>query len=304
MARRIPPLNALRAFEAAARHLSFAKAAEELNVTPAAISHQVKSLEAFVGVPLFRRLTRAVMLTDAGQAALPLLYEAFDRLEQAAERMRTHDEAGELKLSAAPSFTAKWLVPRLDRFAAAHPEIDVRIDATNQVIDLAREDVDIAIRYGPGGYPKHREDPLLEDEAVVPVCSPALCEGPDALTTPEDLRRQTLLHIHFGGQRSTWPTWEMWLRAAGIAGIDATRGPVFAQESLALQAAIAGQGVALASSMFVAEDIAAGRLVRPFDLGIPLEFGYFVISLEANADRPKVAAFRDWLLEEAGRDKR
>lgn len=297
MLRRLPPLNALRAFEAAARALSFTRAAAELGVTPAAVSHQIKALEAHVGGPLFRRLTRALILTDAGQAALPALRDGFDRLADGVERMRAHEATGELRVSAAPTFAARWLLPRLGRFNAAHPDIDIRIDATAQVVDLSRDGVDLAIRYGPGEYAGMRADRLLADDTVVPVCGPALCA---ALRTPADLAGQTLLHVDWGGQATSWPDWEMWLKAAGVAGVDATRGPVFGQEDMAMRAAADGQGVALASTMLSAGDLAAGRLVRPFALALPVDFDYFVVAPEATADRPKTRAFRDWLLAEAG----
>lgn len=303
MSRRLPPLNALRAFEAAARHLSFTKAAEELFVTPAAVSQQVKALEEYFGVSLFRRMTRALLLTDAGQAALPPLREGFDRLEEAAGRLRRHEAGGSLTVSVAPTFAAKWLVPRLDRFHAAHPDIDIRIDATNQVVDLTRGEVDLAVRYGPGGYSGMREDPLLGEESVAPVCSPALAAGDPPLRELRDLARHTLLHVNFGGQKSSWPTWEMWLRAAGAEGVDASRGPVFSQESMAVQAAMDGHGIALASTLFAKVDLEAGRLVQPFVLSIPLNFGYFVVAPEVTAEQPKIRAFREWLLAEAAADR-
>lgn len=302
MSRNLPPLNALRAFEAAARHLSFTKAAAELNVTPAAVSHQIKALEDYLDVRLFRRLTRALMLTDAGQLALPALGEGFDRIAQGVEHMRRHEAGGSLHVSLAPTFAAKWLMPRFDRFRAAHPEINVRIDAANEVVDLAQGKADIAVRYGPGGYAGMREDRLLSDETMAPICSPALRDGACPLRHPKDLRDHTLLHVNFGGQLSNWPTWEMWLRAAGIDDVDSSQGPVFAQESMAIQAAIAGQGVALASSLFVETELQAGQLVKPFALSLPVGFDYFVISPETTANRPKVRAFREWVLSEAARD--
>ncbi len=303
MTRRLPPLNALRAFEAAARHLSFTKAAEELHVTPAAISHQVKALEDTVGAPLFRRLTRALLLTDAGQAALPGLSEGFDRLAEAAAHLSARDSEGLLTISVAPTFGAKWLVPRLERFRAAHPEIDVRIDANDRVIDMAREGVDIGLRFGSGRYPGYRVDPLFAAERVrsFPVCSPKLLEGPPGLGTPDDLRHHTLLHLDWSQAGEAAPDWRMWLLAAGVRDLDPTRGPRFSQTIMALQAAIAGQGVALAEEIIVADDLANGRLVRPFALSLsdPLHFAYYVASPQATAERPKVAAFRDWVLAEA-----
>lgn len=302
MLRRLPPLNALRAFEAAARHLSFTKAAEELAVTPAAVSHQVKALEGQLGVALFRRLTRALSLTDAGQAGLPALREGFDKLGEGVERMRAHERAGVLAVSLEPSFAAKWLVPRLDRFRAAHPELEVRLDASDRLADFRRDNIDIAIRYGAGHYPGLKVDKLMSEE-IFPVCSPRLLTGARPLKRPEDLRHHTLIHLDWDLQDVTAPTWRMWLLAAGVQGVDFARGPIVSMKSLALQAAIEGQGVALASSVLVAGDLDAGRLVMPFDLSVcdPLDFAYHVVSPERSPDPPKIAAFRAWLLAEAAR---
>jgi len=298
----LPPLNALRAFEAAGRHLSFRKAAEELNVTPAAISHQVKALEAFCGAPLFRRLTRALLLTDTGQVALPLLAEGFDRLAEAAAGMQSQEDGPLLTVSVTPSFAAKWLVPRLDRFRAAYPDFDIRVDATDRLIDFARDTADVAIRYGLGEYPGLRADCLMS-EVSAPVCSPRLLEGPHPLCAPADLRHHTLLHVDWTVEDEATPSWRMWLLAAGAHGIDATRGPRFNQESMVVQAAIEGHGVALGSNVLVDDDVAAGRLVRPFDLSLsdPLDFSYYVVCPEEAVDRPKVAAFRSWVIAEAKR---
>ena len=301
MRQRLPPLNALRAFEAAARHLSFTKAAAELNVTPAAISHQVKALEDFLDIPLFRRLTRALLLTEAGQAALPTLREGFDKLAEAAEQLRRHQDSGVLKVSVTPSFGAKWLVPRLDRFRAVHPEIDVRLDATDSLTDFGRDDVDIALRYGTGDYPGLRVDPLVTAVAY-PVCSPRLLDGPQPLGGPGDLHHHTLLHVEWRMADEASPNWRMWLLAAGVEGIDPMRGPRFSMDFMAVQAAIEGHGVALIGNVLVADDLAAGRLVRPFKLCLsgPLEFSYYVVSPEATAERPKIRAFRQWVMAEAG----
>ena len=300
MSRRLPPLNALRAFEAAARHLSFRKAAEELNVTPAAVSHQIKGLEDYFGVPLFRRMTRALLLTDAGQAALPLLREGFDNLAEAAGRIAAHDSADVLTVSVGPSFAAKWLVPRLDQFRTAHPQIDVRIDANDDLVDFRQDGVDVAVRYGAGDYPGLRTHCLF-GEVALPVCSPVLLTTPHPLRTPEDLRHHTLLHVDWKMDDETAPNWRMWLLAAGIEDIDPTRGPRFNFESMALQAAVEGLGVALASDVLVSDDVARGRLVKPFELTLPgpTRFCYYVVSPEASADQPKVSAFREWILAEA-----
>jgi len=302
MARNLPPLNSLRAFEAAARHLSFTKAAEELHVTPAAISHQIKALEEQLGVPLFRRLTRALRLTQAGQAALPPMRDGFDKLADAVDLLRAHEDSGAVTVSLDPSFAAKWLVPRLDRFRAAHPELDVRLDATDKLADFERDNVDLAIRYGSGNYPGLVVERLLSEE-IFPVCSPKLLAGPVPLAQPGDLRNHTLIHLEWNTETVTAPNWRMWLLAAGIHDVDFTRGPVFSMTTLALQAAIEGLGVALASSFLVADDLAAGRLVMPFDLSVcdPLDFAYHVVVPKRTADLPKVAAFKTWLLDEIAR---
>ncbi len=297
MARPLPPLNALRAFESAGRHLSFTKAAAELNVTPAAIGHQVKALEERLEVPLFRRLTRALRLTDAGQAALPTLSQGFDKLAQGVEQMRAHCESGVLTISVSPSFGAMWLVPRLEHFRSRHPDMEIRIDGTDRRVDLARDDADVALRYGPGGYKGVQVDWLF-GQVNTPVCSPALLSGEHPLRQPDDLRHHTLLHIEWKDAEASW---RMWLLAAGLHDIDPTRGPRFTMENMAVQAALDGHGVALIGDILLADDLAAGRLVRPFDpsLSTPLKFSYYLLSAKDSAEQPKVAAFRDWLLEEA-----
>ena len=313
MARRLPPLNALRAFEAAARHLSFTKAAEELYVTQAAISHQVKALEEALGVQLFRRLNRRLMLTDAGQLYLPALTAAFDGIDAATGRLRADENAGSLTVSVANSLAAKWLLPRLPRFRERHPEIDVEVSAADRLVDFGRDDVDMGIRYGLGNYPGLKVDPLMED-TIFPVCSPRLVDGrlvdgrlvdgrlvdgPPPLRAPEDLRHHTLLHDDV--RTGEAPNWRAWLAAAGVAGVDPSRGPRYSHSSLVLQAAIDGQGVALGRSSLVSLDLEAGRLVQPFGPALPSHYACYVVSPVATAERPKIKAFRDWLLEEAGR---
>ncbi len=302
MNRHLPPLNSLRAFEASARHLSLKKAAEELHVTPAAVSHQVRALEEFIGAQLFRRLTRALRLTEAGQAALPLLREGFDKLAEAADAMRAEEQARVLTISVAPSFGAKWLIPRLDRFRAMHPEFDIRIDATDALVNFADDGVDVALRFGRGTY-RNLRSVCLMPEVSVPVCSPRLLERDPPLRRPEDLRHHTLLHVQWRTEDDAAPSWRMWLRAAGIDGVDAGRGPRFSAEGMALEAAIAGQGVALASAALVEGDLKAGRLVRPFppSASQATEFSYYLVYPEAKAGDPKVMAFRGWVLAEVGR---
>ncbi len=295
MSRQLPPLNALRVFEAAARHLSFTRAADELHVTQAAVSHQVKALEDWVGQKLFRRLNRALALTDAGQAYLPVIRDAFDRIDAGTARLRRSDRAGHLTVSVLASFAALWLVPRLGRFSQAHPEVEVRVSANDRMVDFTADDVDCAIRYGRGGWAGLRADHLLS-ENIFPVCAPELLEGAEPLRRPEDLRRFTLLH------ESLREDWRMWLLAAGVKGVDHGRGPTFSHSTLVMKAAMSGHGVALGRSVLVADELAAGRLVRPFELSLPAEYGYYVVAPVETAERPKVRAFREWLLEERQRE--
>ncbi len=295
MARRLPPLNALRAFEAAARHLSFTRAAEELHVTQAAISHQVKALEEHLGRKLFRRLNRALLLSDDGQAYLPSVSRAFALLNDATRNLLERDAPGPLTVSALPSFAARWLVPRLGRFRQIHPDIDLRIDPSAALTDFASGDVDVGVRYGRGKYPGLRADWLMTED-IFPVCSPALLSGEHPLRAPGDLEHQVLLHDDGHGD------WRTWLLAAGIDRVDPTRGPIFTDSSMLIQAAMAGQGVALARGVLAADELAAGRLVRPFTLSLPTEYAYYLVCPQNTAEQPKIAAFRDWLLDEARRE--
>jgi len=287
MSTHLPSLNALRAFEAAGRHLSFSKAAEELHVTPAAVGHQVKALENDLGAVLFERLNRALQLTPAGQSLLPGLSEVFYRVTEVVETFRRRDANRPLTVSMPPSFGATWLMPRLERFRARHPDID-----------LVHDDVDIGLRYGLGDYPGMRVDPLLSEE-VFPVCSPRLLEGPHPLRTLDDLRWHTLVHVDGYVQDDYWPDWTMWLQSAGIGDMEVRRGLRFSHTSLALQAAMAGQGVVLGSRVLAGNDIAAGRLVRPFAHGARMSFAYYMVCPEALAAEPRIAAFREWIIDEA-----
>ena len=294
MARRLPPLNALQAFEAAARHLSFTRAGEELSVTQAAISHQVKALEERLGVRLFRRVYRGLLLTEEGQRLFPPAREAFDRLAEASDRLRRDEAAGTLTVSTLDSLAAKWLVPRLARFRERHPDIEVRLSTNDALADFGGDGVDLAVRYGRGKWPGVRADRLLTED-FFPVCSPRLRDGPKPLRRPEDLRRHTLLH-----EEAMHVDWKTWLMAAGVGGVDTSRGPVFWHGYLVLAAAVEGQGVALGRTPLVDDDLAAGRLVKPFDLILPSDWAHYIVSPEATADRPKIAAFRQWLMDEAG----
>ncbi len=295
-ARQLPSLNALRAFEAAARHLSFTKAANELSVTQGAVSHQVKALETELGVALFHRHHQGLELTAAGASYLPVVRDAFDRLAFGTRQLRAAEQADRLTISVSPNFAAKWLVPRLGVFAAQHPEFDLRISANPVHVDFALDDVDLAVRHGDGRWTDLDVTQLTREE-LFPVCSPRL-PGPDAaLSVPDDLRHHTLLHLN---DRQDW---RKWLDLAQVRHVDLSRGVVFDQAGIILDAAVDGQGVALARTTLAARDLLAGRLIRPFKIGLPRDYGYFIICPPAFAERSKVKAMRAWMLTEAAKDK-
>ena len=296
MPRRLPPLNALKAFEAAARHESFTRAAEELCVTQGAVSHQVKALEAELGVKLFNRERQRLVITEAGRSYLEVVRDALDQIAAGTERLLQRQSAGALTVSTSPNFAAKWLVHRLGRFAEAHPGIDLRISASLHHVDFAREDVDLAIRHGDGQAPGLHVARLCAEELVA-VCSPNLRRR-SGLRQPSDLARYTLLHVN---DRNDW---QKWIAAAGAANVDVSRGPVLNQASMALDAAVDGQGIALARSALAAWDLIAGRLVRPFRLALPVPYAYWIVCPKVTAKLPKIVAFREWLLTEAASDTR
>lgn len=299
------PLNALRAFEAAARHLSFKKAAAELHVTAGAVSHQVKVLEDYLGVLLFKRLTRALELTPEASAMLPKVREGLDNLVEALERVRHRTSTCSLTVVTPPNFAARWLVPRLARFTTAHPEVELHLASRAGMIDGREPDVRESsdmpvamVRFGSGRYPGRHVDEVFAVR-YVPVCSPRLTKGAHALRKPEDLRFQTLLHddtVTEGGAR---PSWADWLESVGVKDVDPTRGPRFSDASLALEAAIEGMGVTLAIKALVRAEIESGRLVVPFDRTAPAAYAYYLVTTEADASNAAVVAFRQWLLEEA-----
>lgn len=296
--RRLPPLNSLRVFESAARHLSFTKAAEELHVTPGAVSQQIKALEDFIGTPVFRRHKRTLLLTDEAQAGLPVLRDGFEKLAEATRLIAARADSGKLTVSVAPSLAAKWLVPRLDRFHTRFPDVDVWVSADMDVVDFSVDDVDVAIRYGPGGYGNLEVEHLMA-ESIVPVCSPGLMIGAHPLKSPHDLAHHTLLHDGSPDQDESCPTWPMWLKAAGVTGVDGSRGPKFNQSSLVIEAAVAGKGVALAKSQLALADLEAARLVIPFDMTTPSAFAYYIVHPQSRSASPAVNAFKAWLHEEA-----
>src|SRR5882672_6467617 len=237
----LPPLSALRAFEAAARLTSFSKAADELNVTPAAISHQIHALEQDLGVRLFNRLNRSVELTASARVLLPGLSDSFAGIQASVRRLRAHNDTGTLTVTASPSIAAKWLVLRLHRFQAQHPDIDVRISTSDDVVDLTKGDFDLAIRYGTGRYPGLDVELLMRNE-VFPACSPRLVEAGPPLRTPDDLRHHALIHDQAVDRDPLAPTWAMWLKAAGVADAPMAGGLTFSVGYMALDAAIAGHG--------------------------------------------------------------
>ncbi|HYZ21015.1 MAG TPA: transcriptional regulator GcvA [Rhodopila sp.] len=290
----LPSLTGLQAFEVAARHMSFTRAAAELNVTQTAISHQIRRLEEQLGRPLFIRRNRTLALTPEARDYLPLIRSAFEDLRRATEKFRRADHDGVLTVSTTASLATKWLVSRVAAFQEANPGIEVRITTSAHLVDFAREDVDMAVRYGRGHWPGLRAEWLMP-ENLFPVCSPALLNGSKPLRRPEDLAHHTLLHTMVSRE-----DWQLWLTASGLpASLAARRGLVFDQSFMALQAAVEGLGVALGRSHLVEADIAAGRLVAPFDIVIPQDAGYYIVAPEENADRPKIKLFRQWLTRSA-----
>ena len=295
--RRLPPLNALRAFEAAARHLNFSRAANELSVTPGAVSQQIQNLEDYIGAALFKRTPKGLLLTDAAQIALPALREAFDRLAEAASMLTAAVDGRRLTVSVAPSFAAKWLVPRLGKFEAAHPQVDVWVSAGMELVDFTSGEVDVAIRYGPGRYPGVESQRLMQ-ETVIAVASPDLLAS-YPLNELADLANQVLLHDGSPDADPSCPDWPMWLAARGIKGVDGQRGPRFNQSSLVIEAAVGGRGVALAKRTLAQADLDAGRLIAPFQIATAVDFAYFVVYPKAKGRLPQVKAFVSWLTAEA-----
>jgi len=297
MARRLPPLKALADFESAARHLSFTKAAAELNLTHGAVSRQVKALEDHLGVALFRRRTRALLLTDEGRYYAAVVRALLDQLAHATESLRADERANRLTVSTTYSFAINWLVPRLARFRSLHPEIDVRLQADDRYVDFARDEVDVAIRYGRGDYPGLEAEHLFTD-IFVPVCSPALIAGKHAIRKPADLGHHRLIH-----EEGVPFDWADWFAAAGVAGVDTSRGPIFSHSSMVIQAAINGEGVALGNTAYIRAALAARVLVKPFDVTLTSEAGCHLVYPPGSLARRKIKLFRDWLLSEIERDR-
>jgi LysR family transcriptional regulator, glycine cleavage system transcriptional activator len=295
--RRLPPLNALRAFEAAARHLNFSRAADELSVTPGAVSQQIQNLEDYVGVALFKRTPKGLLLTDPAQIALPALREAFDRLAEAASMLTAAVDGRRLTVTVPPSFASKWLLPRLGGFETLHPDVDVWVSAGMELTDFASGEVDLAIRYGGGRYPGLEVIRLMQ-ETVIPVVSPELLAD-HPLENLGDLANAVLLHDGSPDADESCPDWTMWLAARGVKGVDGARGPRFNQSSLVIEAAVGGRGVALAKRALAQADLDAGRLVAPFQIATAVDFAYYLVHPKTKGRLPQVKAFITWITAEA-----
>jgi len=299
----IPGTRALRALDAAARHLNFTRAADELGLTPAAISHQIKEIEDQLGMALFVRTSRTVQLTAAGSVIHEAAVEALTMLGQAVTKARKiRRGATELKVTADATFASKWLVPRIDSFRKRRPEIELRFDISSQLRDFVHDDIDVAIRFGAGKYPGLVAECLF-DNVIIPVCSPKLLESGPPLREPRDLLQHTLVHIEWSRQGVTWPNWRMWMAAAGVEDFDDSKCVLFEDSSHAIQAAIEGSVVALGDFAMIADDLSSGRLVRPFELGIkmPADFAYYLVYPAEVSDASRIVAFREWIFDEASR---
>jgi len=305
MARLVPGTRALRTLEAAARHLNFTRAADELGLTPAAVSHQIKEIEEQLGIVLFTRSSRTIRLTGAGAVLFEASADALHLLGRAVSRAQKMTRGTALlKVTLDAQFATKWLMRRVEDFRKQRPDIELRFDITYEVRDFELDDVDVGIRFGVGKYPglcAHR----LFDNIIIPVCSPSLLASGPPLREPRDLFDHTLAHIEWARQGVTWPNWRMWMAAAGVDDFDNSRTIVFVNSSDAVQAALDGNAVALADFAMVANDLSEGRLVRPFELGIKVapEFAYFLVYPKASADDPRIVAFREWILEEVARTR-
>lgn len=297
MRRDMPNLTQLRAFEATARNLSVSKAAGDLNVTHAAVSQQLRALEAWLGFKLFRRAGRSILLTEAGQHYFAAVREAFDAIETETVRLRQADTDRPLHVTTTSAFASRWLVPRLPRFQAAHPEVQLRLNPSTGLVDFTREDVDIGIRYGDGDWPGLTAEPFVGGR-LVPLCSPAYLENSPPLRRPQDMANHHLLHD------SDYAEWEKWLAAAGATNVDARRGVIFSLTTLGYQAAIDGQGLILGLASLVQDDLEAGRLTIPFEPPPDRRHAaYHIVSRAGQPLRAAAVTFRDWLLEEAAADR-
>jgi LysR family glycine cleavage system transcriptional activator len=294
------PLNALRAFEAIARHMSFARAADELHVTPAALSHQIRGLEEQLGVPLFTRRARSIALTDTGRLIYPGVHAGFESVRNALGQLERARDQNIVVISATPGLVAKWLMPRLWRFLRAYPDIDARVSATMKVVDFSAEGVDLAIRLSKQVMPDLHAEKLFDD-SMLPVCAPRLVE--QGLRKPADLARFPLIHYDFATSMHAPPVWADWFPIAGLQGIDVRRGLRVNAADHALDAAVSGAGVVLSHKLIASDDVHSGRLVAPFGPELPLTSAYYFVCPKGHATRPNVRAFRDWLFAEMAETK-
>ncbi|MBT0587317.1 transcriptional regulator GcvA [Alteromonas oceanisediminis] len=291
MQRRLPPLNALKAFEAAARYLSFTRAAEELFVTQAAVSHQIKSLEDFLGMRLFLRKNRALLLTEEGQSYYLELRDIFRHLLDSTERLLAKGAKGALTVATPPSFASQWLIPRISRFSASNPDIDVKLKAVDHDEGFLQADTDVAVYYGRGRWTGLHSDPL-HAEYLTPLCSPIVLTGDKPMEVLEDLKFHILLHD------SSREGWSSYLKHFGVKGVNVNQGPMFSHSMMVLQAAALGQGIALGNTVLARPEIDAGRLVIPFAEKIKSKHSFYLVCEEGQAELGKIAAFRQWMINE------
>ncbi|BBO27171.1 LysR family transcriptional regulator, glycine cleavage system transcriptional activator [Marisediminitalea aggregata] len=289
MHRRLPPLNALKAFEAAARHLSFTRAADELFVTQAAVSHQIKALEEFLSLKLFIRRNRTLLLTEEGQAYFLELKDIFKNLQDATERLLARGSKGAITVATPPSFASQWLVPRISKFSLAYPDIDVRLKAVDFDEGFLADDIDVAIYYGRGRWSGIQAE-KLHTEFLTPLCSPSLFQGSKPLNSLADLKHHVLLHD------SSRAIWKMWLKHFNVYGVNVNQGPVFSHSMMVMQAAALGQGIALGNSVLAKPELDAGRLIMPFEEKLESRDAYYLVCHEGQAEMGKIAAFRDWVM--------
>tara|TARA_B100000614_G_scaffold253228_1_gene266898 strand:- start:2298 stop:3197 length:900 start_codon:yes stop_codon:yes gene_type:complete len=289
MQRRLPPLNALKAFEAAARHLSFTRAADELFVTQAAVSHQIKALEDFLSLKLFIRRNRTLLLTEEGQGYFLELKDIFKNLQDATERLLARGSKGAITVATPPSFASQWLVPRISQFSQLFPDIDVRLKAIDFDEGFLTDDIDVAIYYGRGRWNGIQAD-KLHTEFLTPLCSPSLFQGSKPLNTLSDLKHHVLLHD------SSRAIWKMWLQHFKVAGVNVNQGPVFSHSMMVNQAAALGQGIALGNSVLAKPELDAGRLIMPFEEKLESRDAYYLVYHEGQGESGKIAAFREWVI--------
>jgi LysR family glycine cleavage system transcriptional activator len=300
MSRMLPGTRALRTFEAAGRHLNFTRATAEVGLTPAAVSHQIKEIEEQLGIVLFTRTIRSIRLTPGGAVLLEAAAEALDTLQRGISRARrVARNPVHLRISTSARFATNWLLPRLPRFRAANPTVELTFDIADEIRDFAVDDIDIAIRFGTGAHEGCRSNRLF-DTVIAPVCSPRLLESGARLEEPRDLLRHTLFHVDRKADGMVWPNWRMWMAAAGVTNFDDGRCIGFPDSSHVVQAVIEGGGVGLADMDMIANDLADGRLVRVFDIGLTVapEYAYHLVYPESSSDDPCILAFREWILTE------